>query len=348
MNRLKLKHYARLIKRQVLSGRKFNKNGFVKYKNYLKYRLCKKNEIIDWNNVAPVYTSLIITKRCNLNCSFCIVKDMIKEKTRDYDLSTAQAEKIFQHTMINKSLMMMLTGGEPLLNSNILEIVKVAKSFGHLVGITTNATLLPKYIDGLIDAGIDSISVSLYDSTMMVLQDNLKKVAAKFPIRINKMIRKKDIADFTSVENICSLARDTGCYGVLFQNMIPSDINEINDVIFEDNQQYFKVQRLINRKYGNQLLISWPGVVAKTIRGSRDKKCRMPWWLTVVDAQGNLGLCCRYQEGQYGNIFYDDAETIKNDLIWRKVRGSLLSNSPDIPAECENCYLLNDPYASNI
>lgn len=344
VNQLKLKQYCNLIKRIFCSIRKSSIYSVEKYNNYLNYKLIN----INGNNHNSVYTSLIITKRCNLNCSFCIVKDIIDGMSRDYDLSTAQAKKIFSHPIIRKTLMVMLTGGEPLLNDDIMKIIKIAKEYGHMVGITTNGVLLSEYIDDLIVAGIDTISVSLYDDNRRKLEDNLGRVTEKYPIRINKVITRSDIDDPASIESVCSFAIEKRCYGVLFQNLMPTNIRDIDNVIYDDYQQYYDVKRKINEKYERQLMIGWPGAVARTIRGSRDKKCRMPWWLNIVDAQGNLGLCCRYQNGAYGNIFNEKPGTLKNDQVWRDIREGLLSDCSNIPSECVNCYMLNDPYSSNI
>jgi len=50
---------------------------------------------------------------------------------------------------------------EPLLNSDIIEIVKIAKKEGCLVGITTNGLLLDELAKDLVRSGIDLVAVSI-------------------------------------------------------------------------------------------------------------------------------------------------------------------------------------------
>lgn len=54
-----------------------------------------------------------------------------------------------------------LTGGEPLLRTDILALAQELSKFDAQLGITTNGILLPRYLDGLLDAGLHSANISL-------------------------------------------------------------------------------------------------------------------------------------------------------------------------------------------
>lgn len=64
--------------------------------------------------------------------------------------------------------------GEPLLNKNIVNYIKIAKENGHKVGLTTNATLLSSELSKqLIDSGLDKIifSVNVFKKRLMNLYE---------------------------------------------------------------------------------------------------------------------------------------------------------------------------------
>ena len=54
-----------------------------------------------------------------------------------------------------------LTGGEPTVRHDIVEIVKRIKPLFSEVGMTTNGTLLKRKLPKLVEAGLTSVNISL-------------------------------------------------------------------------------------------------------------------------------------------------------------------------------------------
>jgi MoaA/NifB/PqqE/SkfB family radical SAM enzyme len=96
---------------------------------------------------------------CNLSCTMC--------PTAYYGPSHKglMHERIFQKalSLVQENMQVILTGwGEPLVDSRLEEHVRLCKEVGATVYIATNATLLvPDRARGLLDAGLDGLSVSL-------------------------------------------------------------------------------------------------------------------------------------------------------------------------------------------
>ena len=65
-----------------------------------------------------------------------------------------------------------LTGsGEPLMNKNLDQMVRIAKDSGCRVGFSTNGVLLtPDRFDGLLDAGLDWVAFSIDAATSETYQ----------------------------------------------------------------------------------------------------------------------------------------------------------------------------------
>lgn len=75
---------------------------------------------------------LPITYKCNLKCKFCKERD----KNKDPDII-----KTLELVRDAPEEWVFLTGGEPLMLSNIELICNIIKSLGKKVGITTNGTI---------------------------------------------------------------------------------------------------------------------------------------------------------------------------------------------------------------
>ncbi len=105
------------------------------------------------------YLRLSITPRCNLRCVYCM-PDGCKE-IKD-TLSLADIRSICKTAVRAGIRHLRITGGEPLMRSDCAKIVSAAKEEGaRHVTITTNGTLLKAYAKDIVNAGVDSVNISL-------------------------------------------------------------------------------------------------------------------------------------------------------------------------------------------
>lgn len=104
---------------------------------------------------------LAVTEACDLRCGYCMPENAVEQ--RGSQLSIWQIEEIVTSAAkcgINK---IRLTGGEPLLRSDIVEI---CERIGNIEGIrtlciTTNATRLKELAIPLKNAGVSRVNISL-------------------------------------------------------------------------------------------------------------------------------------------------------------------------------------------
>jgi MoaA/NifB/PqqE/SkfB family radical SAM enzyme len=76
-------------------------------------------------------------------------------------ISFSDAKKILDFLASNKFLVVYMTGGEPTLHPNVVEIVKYAVNLGLVTTMTTNGTVNKQTLKSLKDAGLYLLSVSL-------------------------------------------------------------------------------------------------------------------------------------------------------------------------------------------
>ncbi len=105
------------------------------------------------------YLRISVTKRCNLNCSYCGSKKAAAEKELSVEEIGAVTEA-FCEKGIKK---VRLTGGEPLMREDIADIARVIKSIKGIESlyITTNGIKLAEKAHALKEAGVDGVNVSL-------------------------------------------------------------------------------------------------------------------------------------------------------------------------------------------
>ncbi len=119
------------------------------------------------------YLRLSVTDRCNLRCKYCMPKDGTKLISHSDILTFEEIEKIvkaFTNLGVKK---IRITGGEPLVRPNIMELVNKIGSMPLVedLAITTNGILLKKYGEQLYNAGVRRINLSLDTLNPVTFQD---------------------------------------------------------------------------------------------------------------------------------------------------------------------------------
>lgn len=155
---------------------------------------------------------ITLTNRCNVNCLYCHHDGMVKSKDEMTADELHTICKIAKKIGVRK---IRLSGGEPLLKKDIVEIVEKIASLGFKdISMTTNGILLEKYAQALKDAGLDRVNVSL---------DTLDRETFEF-------ITKKDYLE--DAKKGILKAVEVGLYPVKINMVIMKDINqdEIDDM----------------------------------------------------------------------------------------------------------------------
>lgn len=111
------------------------------------------------------YLRISLIDRCNFRCQYCMPEGTELDYVLQQDLLTpAELLALIQHVFIPVGFTRFrLTGGEPLLRSDIVEIVAAIASLPQTedLALTTNGFLLEKLAQPLYQAGLRRINISL-------------------------------------------------------------------------------------------------------------------------------------------------------------------------------------------
>jgi cyclic pyranopterin phosphate synthase len=108
-----------------------------------------------------------VTDRCNFRCTYCMPDKIDTHrysflKSREWLAfdEIVRLTKLFVGLGVTK---IRLTGGEPLLRPNLVELIGKLRAIGGIkdLALTTNGSLLSEYAHGLKGAGLDRVTVSL-------------------------------------------------------------------------------------------------------------------------------------------------------------------------------------------
>ncbi len=175
--------------------------------------------VYDTYNRGIDYLRISVTDRCNLRCIYCMPPEGIPLIPHDEILSFEEITAVVRVAVdmgINK---IRLTGGEPLVRSEIAKLISMIASIDGIkdISMSTNGILLSKYASELTDAGLNRVNISLdtlrYDRFKYITRtdnfsDVLKGIDAAFkvglnPVKINmvplKGVNEDEILDFAKL-----------------------------------------------------------------------------------------------------------------------------------------------------
>jgi radical SAM protein with 4Fe4S-binding SPASM domain len=144
-----------------------------------------------------------VTAACNLFCEYC--RASASASPDEAELSTEEALDFIDQVAPEKP-MIILSGGEPLLRTDIFDLARYATVQGVRVSLASNGTLItPEIVDKIKRAGIKRVSISLdgpspetHDATrgsgsFDLAMEGIKNLQDEVDFQINMTITKENL-----------------------------------------------------------------------------------------------------------------------------------------------------------
>lgn len=292
---------------------------------------------------APYSAFVFPTTYCNFKCKYCGHSLGHKEMKRQYnfvpqhmDMSTYEKViKQLQEFPV-KLKMLSLTGqGEPLLNPNIVEMVRLANEadVAERIEIITNASLLYNDVaDGLINAGLSTLRVSLQGLSASKYQEicGVKIDFDKFMENIRYFYKKRGNTK-------------------LFLKVMDVALEDGEDIKFYD-----LFRDCTDRMYIERMLPAYDGVeMTKNMKIEYDrygeevrkinKVCPLAFYMIGVFPNGDVEPCDTiYKPIILGNVNDDNLMNMWNSKKMYDFWRLQLSGKRNENMYCANCCAPND------
>ncbi len=160
----------------------------------------------------PYLVSWNLTKRCNLLCPHCYIESVNSHKgnrasgvgsqespsselrTLNSELSREEARFVIDElSYLNAQLMLILSGGEPMLRDDIFDIVEYASQAGFITVLGSNGTLLTREnLRMLKDAGLKGLGVSI-DSINRSYHDSFRGLDGAWELSMSALRSAKEV-----------------------------------------------------------------------------------------------------------------------------------------------------------
>jgi radical SAM family uncharacterized protein len=268
---------------------------------------------------VPLFCGHKLTYDCNLRCKMC---PFWKRSSKDSSLEKEKA--ILKQIHDSGVCGIAFEGGEPLLRSDLAQILAFSRSLPLHTSLVTNGTLLKSRIDEIAPYINGAIFVSL--DGLEKTHDRIRGVSGCFRKAIEGIIASKGKAhvtinttimteNLTEIEDMVKLAKELNAgmsVAVAFDycnaNVSAPAAGEIAEIARKLVEMKKKGYPLVNS-------IDYFKVMAK----EKDWKCR-PWAVVNVDPTGNLILPC-YVRNEYAtsvSVLETDIRTAISGFDWKE------------------------------
>ncbi|KAJ1148026.1 hypothetical protein NDU88_000867 [Pleurodeles waltl] len=109
------------------------------------------------------YLRISLTEKCNLRCQYCMPEEGVQLTPKSEILTTQEIITLARHFVKEGVDKIRLTGGEPLIRPDVVDIVAQLRKLEGLktIAVTTNGINLARQLPRLKEAGLDVLNISL-------------------------------------------------------------------------------------------------------------------------------------------------------------------------------------------
>ena len=299
---------------------------------------------------APFYIQFEVTDACNHNCFFCY-NDTAKYKG---DLLSCEEIKLILRQIKEAGVFSInFNGGEPLMRSDIFELLEFASELGFDLHMNTNATLIDDYKAELIAKFLPSVCVSALASNPKI-HDDLTGHPGSFQ-RMKKgvsLLLKRGVkvevnvctfrSNYKDLYNIAKVMAEKDVHVFCVTRYILANPKDINNLLGEkETIEVLDSLECIKNDFPTYQEVKLPGPVPYCELPPNQKE-RLEKWNTPC--QIGFGLCrispqgimtpCPISSLYIGDLRKSSFKELWNHKIWNKFES--LSHFPEACRLCDD------------
>lgn len=290
---------------------------------------------------------IALTQRCSYSCFFCHHEG---ENGASNEMKLVDIEQIVKHASLNGIRRVKLTGGEPLVREDILDIVETIAPLVSDLSMTTNGLFLEDMALSLKQAGLSRVNVSIHSLNPEIYfqitgSRDLEKVKRGIkravevgltPIKINMTVLAEYNED--GIREMMEFASDMGAILQIIELQLMSDDDSQNlDIHWVDlgpleeelKKQAIKIEK---RNTQNRSLYTIPidpkrNVTVEIVKPMHNTAFCKECTRLRVTSEGKLKPCL-YRQDNLVEVFPNEGQLGKEKAIQQAFKQSVSNREP--------------------
>ena len=240
----------------------------------------------------PLLVQLVVTRRCNLSCGYCFEYD-----DHSPPVPADLLEQRIDHAAALGTLVLTLTGGEPLLHPTLDALVARVASHGMVCTLISNGYLLTRdWIERLNEAKLSMLQMSVDNIDANDLSQkswsyvrkrlDLLREHARFGVTINAVLGSSTLEQ---TRQVVGAVREAGFYMTV--GLMHDDNGQIQPGLLRDEltATYAEMQRASRKTVFHRTGEGWERDMLED--GASPFKCRAGGRYLYVDEFGLVSYC---------------------------------------------------------
>ena len=289
-------------------------------------------------NEIPVSATIELATICNWRCKHCYIP-----QHNDKGMSFAQITSVLDELRDIGVFQLVLTGGELLLRSDILDIVEYARKKHFRVNILSNASLVTEEIAArLAELYITDYSLSIFSLNEEIhdgitnskgsLKAALKGVEIlnkyKIPIEIKTPLLSDNYKEFIKIKEFCDINGFTYSTSPCIFPKINGDMSPLDFSL--DSHQLDEIIADADKAVNYKALYEMPHYMCATLRHS-----------LAISSNGDVFPCNSFYK-KVGNVLETSIKEIWSSELYSSLRNlknedSKYCNDCELVSFCERC-----------
>jgi PqqA peptide cyclase len=300
----------------------------------------------------PMLLIAELTYKCPLHCPYCSNPVDIGGDRYRGELTTDDWVRVFNEAAELGVLQLALTGGEPQLRKDIVELAAAARQAGLYSTLVTAGTLFTRAkAEALRDAGLDHVQVSFQDSTAAgsdliagTVSFEKKLASARlarelgFPLTVNTVLHRKNL---DNVAEVIELADRLGARRLELANTQYQGWALLNrEALMPTRSQLEAGERAVQEareRIGSRMEILW---VLPDYYEELPKPCMGGWGMDamVITPNGEV-LPCQAAASIPGLVFDNVQEKSVEEIWFESAAFNAFRGTDWMPEPCRSCPL---------
>ena len=300
----------------------------------------------------PLLLIAELSYKCPLHCPYCSNPVAIGDERYRDELTTEEWSRVFREASELGCLQLALTGGEPMMRKDIVEIAAAGREHSLYSTLVTSALPFPRdKAVALKDAGLDHVQISIQDSHSIGSDEIAgtasfaKKIDAAhlahdldFPLTINAVLHRRNL---DRVEAIIALAEELGAQRLELANTQYVGWAMLNRAaLMPTREQLAAGEEVVERareRLGSKLQILW---VLPDYYEEYPKPCMGGWGrdAMVVTPNGDV-LPCQAAATIPGLEFANVRDKPLAEIWFESAAFNMFRGTDWMPEPCASCPL---------
>jgi radical SAM protein with 4Fe4S-binding SPASM domain len=312
----------------------------------------------------PLMVKIKLLWACNLSCEMCDYWRMGGSQALAYE----QVTRLLDELAGLGCQKVHFSGGEPMLRSDLVDIITYARKLKLRVTLTTNGTLLDRKLGkALVKAGLNRMCVSIDSPSRRVhdwmrgrdgafkatirgikeFQQAVNERGVSLPVQVNTVVSRENYASLAGLpdfvhelgaKSILLMPVDDPSGELLLNRRRLQDFNQRIAPAFADRAL---VLGLIKNKMEAFPFGLSPNEVSESRQGNyahsfyAGHPCYAPWIHTLVTADGRVAPCCSAPRFTLGDIHRQSIGEIWSGEAYQQLRANMREGRP-LP-HCAGC-----------